>query len=72
MATQQPLQFHLMEFNPRRNMRGAPAARVEVIDGDDSYWLWMDRADLRKNIEEHGAHPELVKAQQAYATGKAA
>ena len=62
-----PLDFKFIEFNQRRALRGADAAaRVEVIDGTETDWLWMSRSDLRKNIKLHGAHPELVKALAAY------
>jgi hypothetical protein len=55
-------EFKLLEFNPRRRMRGAEAARVEV-DGD---WLWMSERDLKLNIETFGPHPELLKALEGY------
>ena len=37
------MEFKFIEFNPRRAMRGANAARVEVTDGDGSDWLWMNK-----------------------------
>ena len=60
------LQFKFIEFNPRRKARGVEAARVEVIDGDETYWLWMSRADIGRNIMEFGESEELVKAANAY------
>lgn len=64
-----PLDFRFIEFNPRRAMRGAEAARVEVFDeADPEYggWLWMSRKDIKENMRLHGAHPELLKALAAY------
>jgi hypothetical protein len=71
MSTEDPpLQFKFIEFNERRAMRGADAARVEVIDPTDPDggpgWLWMNRRDIRNNIREHGDNPELQKAMKAY------
>lgn len=63
---EETIEFKFIEFNPRRAMRRAPAARVEV-DGD---WLWMSKEDIRKNIKEFGEHPELRKAADAYRNGK--
>lgn len=60
------MEFRFVEFNPRRAMRGADAARVEVIDGDDTDWLWMSKRDIAKNMMAFGKHPELVKAHEAY------
>ena len=59
---QEPIVWRFIEFNERRAMRGAPAARVEV-DGD---WLWMMPKDIRANIKDHGDHEELQKALKAY------
>jgi len=58
------LQFKFIEFNERRAMRGAEAARVEV----DGEWLWMSKSDIKKNIKAFGNHPELQKALAAYGT----
>ena len=56
--------FRFIEFNDRRALRGADAARVEVdTDGD---WLWMNKRDIRANMKEFGDHPELQKALDAY------
>lgn len=54
--------FLLLRFNPRRALRGAPAAEVETPFG----LLWMSRSDIRKNLREFGDHPELWKAYEAY------
>lgn len=56
--------FRFIEFNPRRALRGAEAARMEVdADGE---WLWMGTKDIAKNIKHFGDHPELQKALAAY------
>lgn len=60
------MEFQLLRFNPRRHLRGAPAAEV-ACDGTP---LWMTRADIRANIREHGEHPELWKALEAYDSGE--
>ena len=60
------MEFKFIEFNPRRAMRGADAARVEVTDGEGSEWLWMNKSDIGKNIMQFGQHPELTKAHEAY------
>ena len=65
-----PLEFRFVEFNFRRHMRGAEAARVAVIDGEDETLLWMSRSDILGNIEDHGPHPELKKALAFYGGGK--
>ena len=56
--------FRFIEFNDRRAMRSAPAARVEVDPSGE--WLWMTRNDIRLNIRDHGEHAELRKAMDAY------
>lgn len=63
--------FRFVEFNPRRHMRGAPAARVAVSeDGSDEEWLWMTVRDIQLNIKEFGPNDELFKALNAYRAGK--
>ena len=62
------IEFKFIEFNPRRAMRGADAARVEVTEATgESEWMWMSKRDLSKNIKLFGEHPELLKAKSAYA-----
>jgi len=56
--------FKFIEYNHRRAMRGAAAARVEV--DTDGEWLWMTPSDIWKNMKSFGAHPELQKALDAY------
>lgn len=56
--------FKFIEFNDRRAMRGAEAARVEV--SPDGEWLWMSKTDIWLNMKEFGAHAELQKALEAY------
>lgn len=59
--------FTLVEFNPRRHIRGAEAARVNVDYGrGEADLLWMSAADIRRNMKLHGKHPELVKAMECY------
>lgn len=62
MSNQQ--HWRLVEFNDRRAMRGADAARVEIEP--DGEWLWMSKRDIKMNIKEFGDHPELQKALAAY------
>lgn len=56
--------FRFIEFNQRRALRGAEAARVEV--DSDGEWLWMSKKDIKNNIRDFGPHPELDKALLAY------
>ena len=70
MADTPPIAFVLAEFNPRRAARGASAASVRVVEGDWSDTLWMSQRDIRGNIDLHGAHPELVRALNAYKAGR--
>ncbi len=59
-------EFRLIRYNPRRALRGAPAAEVEV-NGEP---LWMSRSDVRNNIRDFGWHPQLAKALEAYDCNK--
>jgi hypothetical protein len=61
--------WRFIEFNERRAMRSVEAARVEV-DPDTGDWLWMSKRDIKNNIQEFGAHPELQKALVAYGAWK--
>ena len=63
------MDFRFIEFNERRAMRGAEAARVAVIESGEECWLWMSKRDLDLNIKEFGPHAELVKAMIAYTKG---
>lgn len=59
--------FRFEEFNQRRHMRGAEAARVTWVNDqgkEDS--LWMSPADIRGNILEHGPHYGLLVAASHY------
>lgn len=58
--------FQLLRFNPRRAMRGAPAAEVRIMDEDGSVAFWMSEKDIRGNIADFGEHPGLLAALQAY------
>lgn len=60
------IEFRFIEFNKRRAMRGAEAARVACIENGDEDWLWMSKRDISKNMMIFGNHPELVKAYKAY------
>lgn len=60
------MEFRFIEFNARRNARGADAARVVAIENEEECWLWMSKRDIVKNMMTFGRHPELVKAYEAY------
>lgn len=63
--------FKLNRFNPRRAMRGAPAAELVVsCEGQEDDVLWMDERDIKRNIAEFGPHPGLLEAKEAYRTRK--
>ena len=68
MTTESPQHFRFIEFNDRRAMRGAEAARVEVDPSGE--WLWMSKSDIKQNIREFGNHQELQKALLAYGAFK--
>ena len=59
-------EFRFIEYNPRRFLRGAEAARVAVIENGKEEWLWMSESDIAKNMMRFGSHPELVKAHDSY------
>lgn len=61
------MDFRFIEFNPRRALRGAEAARVAIIENGQEDWLWMSKRDVDLNIKEFGPHDELLKARLAYA-----
>jgi len=58
--------FRFIEFNQRRAIRGADAARVAVIEDGQEDWLWMSKRDIALNIKQFGPSDELLKAQLAY------
>lgn len=65
-------EFKFVEFNPRRRLRGAEAARVEVIYSDgESDLLWMSVRDIKANIREFGQQEGLKQALDAYRNGGA-
>jgi hypothetical protein len=68
MEIQEKITFRFEEYNPRRAMRGAPAARVWVDyhDGEGESWLWMDKSDIKANIKEFGECEALTQALKAY------
>lgn len=60
--------FTLRRFNPRRAMRGVPAAEFECSDGEEMGLLWMDEKDIRQNLKEFGESEELLKGLEHYRT----
>ncbi|NDL70537.1 hypothetical protein [Vreelandella alkaliphila] len=68
-APQYP-QFRFVEFNTRRQFRGAEAARIEIIYGEgDHDLIWMSAGDLHGNIRLFGEHEALTEALKAYGQG---
>jgi len=69
-ASPQYPQFSFIEFNKRRQMRGAECARIEITyaEGDEDC-IWMSAGDLHANIRQFGKHEALVKALEAYGQG---
>lgn len=64
-----PVTFRLVDFNPRRHMRGAEGARVEVReDGEFVGLLWMSREDVVLNLAEYPGDAGLEAALAAYGT----
>lgn len=63
-------QFRFVEFNTRRQSRGAEAARIEIIysEGDHDK-LWMSAGDLNDNIRLFGKQEALTDALKAYGQG---
>ncbi|QPI64436.1 hypothetical protein [Vreelandella venusta] len=63
-------QFRFVEFNKRRQMRGAECARIEIIYSEgDVDWIWMSAGDLHGNIRQFGEHEALTEALKAYGQG---
>jgi len=60
------VKFRFGNFNQCRELRGVPAARVYVDEGEGEFWLWMSYNDIRKNIKRFGRHDGLVTALAAY------
>jgi hypothetical protein len=58
------IECRLRRFNPRRVMRGAPAAEVEI----DGVVLWMTRDDIAQNVTRYGLLPGLKDAAEHYRT----
>jgi len=56
-------------FNPRRAARGVGAAKVAFSNENGEQWLWMTKKDIELNISDHGQHPELLRAREAYKNG---
>lgn len=66
------MKFRFIEFNDRRWVRGAEAARVAVIEDGEEDWLWMSKRDIAKNMMAHGRCDELAKAHAEYARRESA
>jgi hypothetical protein len=68
------MKFRFIEFNERRWVRGADAARVAVIEqeGGEEDWLWMSKRDIAKNMMAFGRCDELTKAHTEYARRESA
>lgn len=63
-------QFRFIEFNKRRQMRGAECARVEIIYSEgDMDCVWMSAGELQNNIRTWGPHEALTEALKAYGKG---
>lgn len=63
-------QYRFVEFSKVRQLRGAEAARIEIIHSHgDHDELWMSAGDLHANIRQFGKHEALVKALEAYGQG---
>ena len=46
------LDIEFMDFNQRRHMRGAAAARFEILYSDgETELLWMTPTEIRKNMK---------------------
>ncbi|WP_447043939.1 hypothetical protein [Vreelandella sp. H-I2] len=63
-------QYRFVEFSKVRQLRGAEAARIEIIyaHGDHDE-LWMSAGDLHGNIRQFGEHEALTEALKAYRQG---
>ena len=67
MNTKEIPLFSLVRFNPRRAMRGAEAAELEVKWSDgDTETLWMSKKDIRDNAKLYGEQAGLTAALKAY------
>ena len=58
--------FKFIQFNSRRKSRGVEAARFQVTENGETYFLWMSRSDIGRNIMEFGENEELAKAINFY------
>ena len=69
-ASPQYPQFRFIEFNKRRQMRGAECARIKIIYAEgDMDCIWMSAGDLQDNIRQWGPHEALTEALKAYGQG---
>lgn len=63
------MQITFIEFNVVRNARMADAARFDIVDDEgESYWLWMSKIDIKRNIKIYPeCKAELEKGLSRYA-----
>lgn len=63
------MQIKFSEFNVVRDARGADAARFDIVDDEgESYWLWMSKIDIKRNIKAFPeCKAELQKGLKRYA-----
>lgn len=62
------MQITFSEFNLVRNARGKDAARFDIVDDEgESYWLWLSKTDIKRNIKAFPeCKAELQKALNCY------
>ncbi len=62
------MEITFTEFNKIRNVRGKEAARFDIVeDSGESYWLWMSKQDIKRNLKTFPeCAAELKKGLAAY------
>lgn len=60
------VKFTFVEFNPVRDFRGAPAARVRVTTASGDSLLWMTERNIAENAKLYGWSEGLLQARNAY------
>lgn len=58
--------FEFVAFSLRRAQRNAKAADVKWTDGKEYGFVWMDRKDIKDNMQEFGVSHELILGLEAY------
>ena len=59
--------IQFIEFHERRWSRGADAARFQIHQDGEPYWIWMSKTDIKKNMLQFPyAKEELQKGLDAY------